>query len=175
MKSTSFKLNDFVTVSDRSVSAFKGECGVFKGVEGDTTLVEFTQTVKVHSVYLEEASLQDINNAKAYEEVTIYVAHETNDDRGTLGGVIGFYSSPGNAKMAAAGKGYYGSDGRIRERQALRIKQTGEMFLLDEYHDFPIDIDGNLAEKRKAAVKAALDKLTDTDIELLGLKKEDLL
>ena len=165
----------FVTVRRDSDSAFKGESGFVREITDDIVTVEMTKLALIPRAYLAPASNAAADRAKTYEEITVYAVHETNDDRGSLGGCLGFFTSQSTAKLASVGHGYYGGDGRVVEREAIRIKQTGECFLMSGNYPGPIDVDQNLEKAKKEAVKRALSKLTDNDIEALGLKKEELL
>jgi hypothetical protein len=97
----------------------------------------------------------------------IYAAHgDSGFDRGGLGPIIGFFSSRIDAEKFAKGKGYYGSNGTVRERFA--IIQDDQVYLLDR--EDPIDLDRKKELKTEELKNQALSKLTEEERKALNLK-----
>lgn len=68
-------------------------------------------------------------NGKTFENCnvefkSIYTVFEILDDRGTKGAKLGVFFSESQAKNVAKGKGWYGNDGSIDEKQVIVIKSN---------------------------------------------------
>lgn len=94
-----------------------------------------------------------------------YGAYETTDDRGSLGGCLGWFSSEHDADNAAAKKGWYGGQGATRRRDTITVK--GETYVLLSSN--PIDLNGKKEEVEKNLRESALKKLTDAEKSALGI------
>lgn len=97
---------------------------------------------------------------------TVYCAHH-GEERGR-GALIAVCSTEVNAKAQAAGKGWYGGDGDVIQRKAVKI--DGKVYLLDEFHPKPVDLDGEQAKVKARIRQEALKKLSDVEKDALGLK-----
>lgn len=87
------------------------------------------------------------------EQITVWQAHGDGGDR-CVGPVIAYCRSRELAARAAKGKGWYGGNGEVTSRQALRI--DGEVWLL-HYHEpikLDVDRDADLRERTIAAMSA---------------------
>lgn len=107
-----------------------------------------------------------------YELIRVWLAHGDGGERGT-GPIIGICDCSVHATTIAKGKAWYGGDGVVREAKAVKITDGGEVvvFLLNDSFRQPVELNVNLPERTKELKKQAMDKLTDFEIELLGLKK----
>lgn len=100
--------------------------------------------------------------------ITIWTAHETNDERGSHGALIGVFTSKGTAERAANGRGWYGGQGSVQERKGLNT--SSGVFLLDRHHTWPIALDVDLIKFKNEKIEAAKAKLSAEEKELLGIK-----
>lgn len=99
----------------------------------------------------------------------VWTVHRNNDDRYT-GPVTNVCSSEALAKKIAHRSGWYGGDAPICERWAVRI--DGKVYLLDS--DAPVDLDGTFAKQKAEVQKKALAKLSQDEIEALGIDLNSL-
>jgi len=97
--------------------------------------------------------------------VDIYAGYTTTDERGSLGDVVCYSLDKRIAKNLVKGKGFYGGDGRVEKIHS--IKMDGFYFLLKQKE--PIT-ETQLNKSIEDATKKALDKLTEEDKKVLGLK-----
>jgi len=101
--------------------------------------------------------------------IKVWTAHTSDDDRGRDSELIGVYPAEGLAKEAARKRGFYGSDGNVAERTAIWV--NGEhLYLLDRTTPYPVGMGIDLIRAKAAKKTAALAKLTEEEINLLGLK-----
>lgn len=94
-----------------------------------------------------------------FEIIKLHVAYTTADDRGSLGGVIGYFKTAGAASYAAQGRGYYAGDGRVVTRSAIAV--DGRFYVLAEGSDEGYalaELDIDLISRREDAVEAAKRK-----------------
>lgn len=102
---------------------------------------------------------------KHYQIVDVWEAHGDGGERGT-GPVIGYSVTKNGAETIAAGKGWWGGNGVVREAKALKLP-TGELFALAE--DKPIDLDEAFKKATEAHKQSGLKKLTPLERKALGL------
>lgn len=98
----------------------------------------------------------------------VYCAHSGSESGRGNGALISVCSSKSNAQAAAFGKGYWGGDGDVVDRKAVRLDD--KVYLLDEDYSEPIDLDNQQAKIKERIRQEALSKLTDVEKEALGLK-----
>lgn len=106
------------------------------------------------------------------EIVAGWAVYETVDDRGMRGGIVAVARTKGIAQQMAKGKGWYGGDGEIEEAQVLCWRK-GEvpMYFVVEAGQYVPALDTDLPKELRKRKEAALAKLTEEDIQILGLKK----
>jgi hypothetical protein len=100
---------------------------------------------------------------------TVHCAYGDGGER-SRGPLIAVCSTGTNALAQSKGKGWYGGDGEVYERKALRFQ--GKIYLLDENTSGPVDLDGEQAKVKDRIRKEALAKLNPVEIEALGLKPQ---
>jgi hypothetical protein len=103
--------------------------------------------------------------------IDIWAAFESDDDRGRNGPFIGVFRTKQAATMAAAGRGFYGGAGNVEQRKAVWFADD-EVYLLDRVAPFALAIGLDLIKTKQKRREQALAKLTDEEIELLGLKRK---
>ncbi len=110
-----------------------------------------------------------------YQYIQVWGIHTRGDDR-TDGPVTAWFSTKEVAKQAAYRTGWYGGDARVSEHFAIALK-THYPSSKDTYIEYfvvsqagPIDLDGKLKENQERIRKEALEKLTDIEKAVLGLK-----
>lgn len=99
----------------------------------------------------------------------------TEDDRGSTGGTVGFFTNSTDAKRAAQGQGYYGGEGRI---SPVKLTKIGDRYyLLDSSlpngigaDEINIDLIADRQGKRAAAEEKAKELFTEEERKRLGLK-----
>ncbi|HCX24430.1 MAG TPA: hypothetical protein DHN29_21100 [Cytophagales bacterium] len=105
--------------------------------------------------------------------IDVWVVHETIDDRGHLGGLVGVTSSKQDANIIAKDQGWYGGPGNIRKQKAISVgvdnggSYKERVWLLDGKE--PIDLDGKLKAKKEEIRKKALEKLDPEERAALGI------
>lgn len=99
----------------------------------------------------------------------------TDDDRGSAGATVGFYTYETSAESAAKGYGYYGGNGRAVPVRLLVVEDR--FYVLDRAYPEGLsmaDMNKDLIDDRRnarAAAKAKLEAtLTPEEIKLLGIK-----
>lgn len=97
----------------------------------------------------------------------VYEVWASTDERGPAGYTVGYVSGRVGAEILAKGKGYWGSDGSIREHKAVQI--DGHFYILGNDGE-PVDVDGKLSEERARIREHALSKLDKVEREVLGIK-----
>jgi hypothetical protein len=111
-----------------------------------------------------------------YELIDIWLSHGDGGERGT-GPIIGICDSRVKAVVIAKGKAWYGGDGIVFEGKALKISDgdggNPKYFLLNSNFTQEVVLNANLPERTKNLQKLALSKLTDFEVNLLGLDDMD--
>lgn len=98
--------------------------------------------------------------------IDVFAVYETSDEYGRRSALVGYYTSKDGAKMAAKGRGWYGSEGAIESARALEV--DGKWYALKESE--PIMLDTDLQELKRRRRAQALAKLTPEDMRELGIK-----
>jgi len=75
------------------------------------------------------------------------------------------------ANELCQGIGWYGGQGHAEKRKAFQLEDNNYL-LLDEEQDVPFELDKPIENVERTLRKKALDKLSDTDKAILGLKDE---
>ena len=104
----------------------------------------------------------------SYTIEPIYVAYETDNEMGRRGGCCGMFTTERQATAAAAGKGYYGSQGSVVFETCINI--DGKRFLLKSPEPIEADVDSKTFRKQQLR-SSALAKLTPQEIEALELNE----
>lgn len=107
---------------------------------------------------------QTTNQTNNPEIRKIYEVHGDGGEWG-YGPVIGYASTPDNAKMMAKGKGFFGSEGMYMEVPALTI--NGVTYVLKK--EYPIELDNVEATKDAELKEKTLASLTPEQKRVLGL------
>lgn len=94
----------------------------------------------------------------------IYTVYRNNDERYN-GPVTDVCSTKAIAEKIAYGAGWYGGNTPIIAGWAVEIE--GKVYLLTS--NVPVDLDGRIAKNKEEIKKKALEKLTDEEIEALGI------
>lgn len=100
--------------------------------------------------------------------IDVWTAHETVDDRGSIGGIVGVAKTQNHAEKLAEGKGWYGGKGAVAKKSALLIDGEHVLILASTV---PIPLDTDLPGLRKQQIADALAKLSPAEQTLLGLDK----
>ena len=103
--------------------------------------------------------------------IDVWAAFECDDDRGRNGAFIGIFRTQQAAKTAAAGRGFYGSEGNVEQRKAAYFADD-VLYLLDRTAPMALVLGIDLIKTKEKRIKQAMDKLTDEEVELLGLKRK---
>lgn len=99
--------------------------------------------------------------------ITVWLAHGDGGER-SMGPVIGIFSTQYAAECKAKGAGWYGGNGDVTSRSAIKL--NGKTYLLDrDYADEPIDLDNEESKLRAETRAKAIKKLDPDEIEALGL------
>ncbi|AFU88041.1 hypothetical protein CcrColossus_gp171 [Caulobacter phage CcrColossus] len=106
--------------------------------------------------------------------VRLYVTYTTTDDRGVVGGIVGYFASSGEADYAATGKGYFGGMGTVRERYAIKVGDRYYLLAEGAQDGFPasdlnIDLIAQRGRQKAEAKSAAMAALTPEQRKDLGL------
>jgi hypothetical protein len=101
----------------------------------------------------------------AINPVAIFRVREIQDSE-RLGKVVGYFTTGDKAKIAAKGKGAWGSEGEITPAWALPA-EGGKFHILEQQE--PLELDVDFVAFEKAARDAALAKLTPDERQLLGI------
>lgn len=108
------------------------------------------------------------------EIIDVYVAHGDGGERG-IGPIVGVCSTETNAKMMSKGRGWYGGNGHVGKRKALKITTGREcheiIYLLDKAMETAVQMDTDIPKLIKERKEAALNKLTKEERILLGLER----
>ena len=107
--------------------------------------------------------MSEIKNPN-YIIFTVYEVHGDGGERG-IGPVIGYASTEHSAKLMAARKGFFNSDGVYFEIPVLKIGET--IFALKK--EYPIDLDNVRATKDAVLRESTLKSLTVEQKRVLGL------
>lgn len=103
----------------------------------------------------------------------VTIVRETVDERGRAGDLVGVYDDPQSGKIAAQGKGWYGSEGEIREGRVL-VLADGRAYLLSDLVPGAVAMNVDLVKKAKedkeAAKKKLLGAMTQEELDVLGIK-----
>lgn len=102
-----------------------------------------------------------------YEIISVWAVRAVHDDNRT-GGIVGLALTTAFAEEIAKGKGSWGGLGSITEQSAI-VADAGEVFLLERREPYPVNVD--LPKERERKRQAALAKLTEEDMKLLGIKQ----
>ena len=94
----------------------------------------------------------------------IYTVHRNNDERYS-GPVTDVCSTKAIAEKIAYGSGWYGGNAPIVAGWAVEVE--GKVYLLAS--NSPVDLDGKIAKNKEQIKKEALQKLTEDEIEALGI------
>lgn len=100
------------------------------------------------------------------DTIDVWLAHETTDERGSLGGCVGVFRSQHLAEEAAKGKGFWGGQGTVRHKRGI-LDEEGRVYVLEgngvprEFSDQKTQVD--IREK-------ALAKLSPAERSALGIK-----
>ena len=100
--------------------------------------------------------------------IDVWAAYETDDERGRSSALIGVFRTQQAAKEAAEKRGFYGGPGNVEQRKVVWFKDD-QVYMLDRAAPFALAIGLDLIKTKEMRRKAALDKLTDEEKELLGL------
>jgi len=101
--------------------------------------------------------------------IDVFVVYEVIDEYGRNGGIAGVYSTRDRAKAAAHKQGAWGLDNDIIEHMAFQFCD-GSILLIANQSPTALDVD---VKKDKARRRAeAIAKLSECDLEVLGLKRE---
>lgn len=98
------------------------------------------------------------------ERIEVWLAHGDGGERGICP-VIAYCSTEAQAKKAAKGRAWYGGDGAVINRAALKI--DGKVWLLAERD--PIDLDSAQAQRDAELRAQTLAMLDDEQRRVLGL------
>ncbi len=108
-----------------------------------------------------------------YKLIDVWLAHGDGGERG-IGPIIGVCDTKTNAQTVAKGKAWWGGDGYVNQGKAVKItEENGEevIFLLDKDHVHPVTLNEDIPARKKEIKEKALEKLTEFEIEVLGIKK----
>lgn len=94
----------------------------------------------------------------------VWTVHRNNSDM-YLGPVTDVCSSEALAEKIAHRSGWYGGDAPTCKTSAVRV--DGKVYLL--VNDAPVDLDGTFAKQKAEIQKQALAKLSQDEIEALGI------
>lgn len=103
--------------------------------------------------------------------IDVWAAYETDDEWGRVSRLIGIFRTEQAAKDAAAKRGSYGGPGDVQLRKAVWFADD-QVYMLDHKVPFALALGLDLIKTKEMRRKAALDKLTDEELELLGLKRK---
>jgi len=98
------------------------------------------------------------------EIIEVWQAHGDGGERG-VGPVIAYCSTREKAEQAAKGKAWYGGDGFVQGRAALRI--DGDVWVLAERN--PIDLDSVQREQDKRLRDETIAGLSAEQRRVLGI------
>ena len=98
----------------------------------------------------------------------IYCSHGDGGET-SIGPIIGYHSKQWDAELYAKGRGWYGGNGAISKQDIITV--DGKSYLLASSD--PIDLDGAELKRKNEMILKALAKLTDEEIRILGLSKND--
>lgn len=99
--------------------------------------------------------------------ITVYAAHGDGGER-YIGPIIGVFSTESSARGFAQKRGWWGGDGAVSERKAVRLA-SGEVYLLDKDNSDPIDLDRQQAEYDASLREKTLAGLSDEQKRVLGI------
>lgn len=100
---------------------------------------------------------------------TIFTVYETRDERGTKGQFLGKYFDRKRAERVAKGRGAYGSNGSIDEKQVISVTQeNNETWTLPLADVNPIDVSDVLSSD-ESSVKEIM-----ADINAMNLSPSEL-
>ena len=101
--------------------------------------------------------------------ITVHTVHETVDEYGRNGALVGIFHHESEARAAAKGKGWYGGEGSVEQRLAIETAEGA--YLLDRSSTgMPATMDTDLVKLRRDQIAAAKAKLTPEELRLLGVK-----
>ena len=100
------------------------------------------------------------------EQIEVWVAHGDNGGGSGKGPAIAYCSTHSQAQEAAKGQGWYGGNGAVVSRPALKI--DGKVWLLAERD--PIDIDSSQSKRDAELREKTLASLNDEQRRVLGIK-----
>jgi hypothetical protein len=102
----------------------------------------------------------------------VFTAFETANEYGRLGALVGVFDTEALAKAAAQGKGYYNSEGSVREGRVIEF--DGHTYLLSDYVIGTVEMNVDMilkAKNDKAAAQAKLQSaMSQEELDLLGIK-----
>lgn len=106
-----------------------------------------------------------------------WAVHQTVNEYGHLGKLVGVFSTENKANKAAIGQGWYGGHALVEKHRAIVLVDydsgTEHYYLLDKkLTDVPSKLDTNLIEYENLIKKRALSKLSKEEKEVLGLEEE---
>lgn len=114
------------------------------------------------------------NAGQAYAEehaskpFKVWEVWETVDDRGRKGEMIGVFTSKLSAEDAAKGHGWYGGDGTIISGEAIDL--DGTIYSIRSLVKTEA-LNRDIPSYRDMKKAQALEKLTEEEIEILGIKQ----
>jgi len=103
--------------------------------------------------------------------IDIWAAFKCDDDRGLNGAFIGVFRTEQAARTAATGRGFYGGPGNVEQRKAVWFADD-EVYLLERVAPMALAIGLDLIKTKQMRREQALAKLTDEEVELLGLNRK---
>lgn len=99
------------------------------------------------------------------ERIDVWQVHGDGGNEREVGPVIAYCSTMAQAEQAAKGCGWYGGDGAVQNRAALRIE--GQVWLLAERD--PIDLDSVQAKRDAELREKTLASLSHEQRRVLGI------
>lgn len=100
--------------------------------------------------------------------LTVWAAYGGGTDILEPNELIGWFSEKSSAEKAARNQGWYGGPGRVASVEALCMDDSIYYALANSGK--PIDLDDKKSKADNQRREQALSKLTQEDIELLGIK-----
>lgn len=101
--------------------------------------------------------------------IDVWAAYESDDEWGKHSRFIGIFRTEQAAKDAAAKRGFWGGPGDVQLRKAVWFSDD-QVYMLDHKAPFALALGLDLIKTKEERRKAALAKLTDEEIEILGIK-----
>ena len=99
----------------------------------------------------------------------VFTNHDEHGQYDEVNDLLGVYEYKTDADREAQGQGWYGGEGTVEERIAIRC--DGKWFLTQ--NPVPVKLNKKHGDNRKALRKSALRKLNAREKEVLGLLEEE--